>query len=167
MASMQQILFSISNSDQGTVFLKPFAQVISEAGAFGGFARASAELNLSAGGILTLSTSAAGDFTEQSGEDSYEWLTSGTSSLFSYRYRTTPTSVPGFFGPARNVWTPINNGVSFTILRDVGFLPNGGSEFASFALILELAKTSNTSEILASGQFNFNVSASTDGGIIQ
>lgn len=169
MPSMQQILFAISNSDSGSVFLKPFAEVYAEASSFGGPARASSTLSLTSGGILNLTTSAVGDSTDQFGEDSYNWLTSGSSTLFSYRYRTTPASVPGFIGPARNVWTPINNGVNFTIFTDVGFRPNGsgGSEFANFALILELAKTSNTSQILATGQFNFNISASTSDGLIR
>lgn len=166
MSAIQQILLSLSNSAQGSVFLKPFSQITSEASSFGGSARASGRVELTSGGLLIIQTQAVGDFTDQSGSDTYPWLVSGTSSLFSYRYTTSPISSPGLTGPTKGVWTPVGNGIVFNVSRSVGASQNSSS-FTNFALILELARTSNTTEVLAQAQFNFNISASTSGNIIQ
>ena len=165
MAAFQQLLLAIGQNP-GTLFLDPSFTASADALSIGGdplnSAGADLLLTVSNGGVLTV-TSATNDTTSGIVNTllrTYNWLTNGAASLYSVRV-VRNSGAADFLRPGQsqllNLWIPMTQTVSW-LLRDTS-PPNNEPTTMNFTL--QIARTGDESDILASGIFDFTCTATS------
>jgi hypothetical protein len=163
MAAFQQLLLAVGQNS-GTLFLDPSFTASASATSVGfapggnlNGAGADLFLTVSNGGVLTV-RSVTNDTTSgvvNTVRRTYNWLTNGTASLYSVRVVRNSGATDFFRGTGQSqllgVWIPMTKTESW-MLRDSS-PPNNGSTTMNFTL--QIARTGDESNILASGIFDF------------
>jgi hypothetical protein len=168
MAAFQQLLLAVGQNS-GTLFLDPSFTASASATSVGfapggnlNSAGADLLLTVTNGGGLTV-TSVTNDTTSGIVNTllrTYNWLTNGTASLYSVRV-VRNSGAADFLRPGQsqllNLWIPMTQTVSW-LLRDTS-PPNNEPTTMNFTL--QIARTGDESDILASGIFDFTCTATS------
>ena len=168
MAAFQQLLLSIGQN-LGTLFLDPSFTAVANALSYGlapggdlNGAGADLSLTISNAGILSV-TSVTNDTTN--GEvntllRTYNWLTNGTTSLYSIRIIRNSGTLDFFRGTGQSdllgQWLPMTQSQRSWLLRNTA-PPNTPVTTMNFTL--QISRTGDESNILASGVFDFTCQA--------
>jgi hypothetical protein len=159
MGSSQQMLFSYGGSGLGTLTLDD-RDVFAQATSFANFeATTSVEIQVLASGIINFITSASGNgFTDQQGDGFYNWISGGSPSLYSVR------AIPAgdtFNGSPLNTWIPATSNPTWFASVITGNVPSSALFISD--LTLQLALTSQVSNILESGIISVSLFSETTG----
>lgn len=157
MSAVQQILLtSYGLSSSGSLLLLDTQTLFSEATSTDSIAYAGSSISILNNGTIVLQTSLDGnDFpTNQSGDQSYNWITSGIPGNYSVRATVVQGtfSSPESFGSAFGVWMPMTQ--SYSWATEISSASNLNQQSSvRYTIRLELALTSNTNVPLEVGDF--------------